>query len=341
MGNVTHSAVCDVPIAASSAAPTANPIAVPSSARSAVAPVAPALVRSTESVPRTTQKPCCTLVRSATATAAARASAPRRLLTNHTERRLAWRAARANSSRPSPRRPNVTPPRCRTSGDERRRRTPGPRARRRSERLRPPRAPPSRSCSRERRCASGTRTPPGRGELADLGEAVAAQRVQPVEVRRHGRAHEHFARAAQHLRGGSISSRSLVVRHPQVAPLGDEIADQRRAPLQQLHRVRPRLVAQARPIGRSGVALNAFKSSALASMIRLGETRSRLAAEDGIEFVGECRGHVRHRGAQPRASRPEREVPAPRSCPTIETSHQPASRSGITAAVPGEAAGRT
>ena len=67
-----------------------NPIAVPTSARAAVDPVAAAFVRSTESVPSTTQKPCWTLTTSATATAAASATAPRRLLTNQTERRLAW-----------------------------------------------------------------------------------------------------------------------------------------------------------------------------------------------------------------------------------------------------------
>ena len=66
-----------------------NPTTVPASARHAVAPVDAALVRSTDSVPSTTQNPCCTPERSATATAAASASAPRKLLRNHTERRLA------------------------------------------------------------------------------------------------------------------------------------------------------------------------------------------------------------------------------------------------------------
>src|SRR6516165_7996205 len=66
-----------------------NPMTVPASARHAVAPVAAALVRSTDSVPSTTQNPCCTVARSATVTAAARASAPRKLFRNHTERTLA------------------------------------------------------------------------------------------------------------------------------------------------------------------------------------------------------------------------------------------------------------
>ena len=70
-----------------------SPIAVPINARSAVDPVEAAVVRSTERVPNTTQKPCWTSARSATATAAASATAPRRLLTNQAERRLAWRTA--------------------------------------------------------------------------------------------------------------------------------------------------------------------------------------------------------------------------------------------------------
>src|ERR1700716_898644 len=68
-----------------------NPTTVPSNARIAVAPVAAALVRNTDNVPSTTQNPCCTPVASATAMAAASATAPRTLLRNHTERRLACR----------------------------------------------------------------------------------------------------------------------------------------------------------------------------------------------------------------------------------------------------------
>ena len=80
-------------MATSRAPPITNPTAVPVSARSAVEPVEAALVRSTDRVPSTTQNPCWTPERSATVTATAIASAPRRLLMNHTERRLAWRAA--------------------------------------------------------------------------------------------------------------------------------------------------------------------------------------------------------------------------------------------------------
>ncbi len=76
----------------SRAAPTTNPMAVPASARRAVDPVAAALVRSTDKVPRTTQKPCWTPLRSATATAMARATEPRRALRNQTDRMLACRA---------------------------------------------------------------------------------------------------------------------------------------------------------------------------------------------------------------------------------------------------------
>ena len=95
IGSATHSAVVLDPIATSSAPPTTNPIAVPVSARNAVAPVAAAFVRSTDRVPSTTQNPCWTLLRSATATAAASAIAPRRLFTSQTELRLASRRATA------------------------------------------------------------------------------------------------------------------------------------------------------------------------------------------------------------------------------------------------------
>ena len=64
---------------------------MPPSARSAVDSVDAALVRSTDRVPSTTQNPCCTPDTSATRTAAARASDPRRLFRNQTERKLACR----------------------------------------------------------------------------------------------------------------------------------------------------------------------------------------------------------------------------------------------------------
>ena len=73
----------------SSSAPTTKPTTVPPSARSAVDSVDDALVRSTDRVPSTTQNPCWTPDRSATRTAAARASEPRRLFRNQTERKLA------------------------------------------------------------------------------------------------------------------------------------------------------------------------------------------------------------------------------------------------------------
>src|SRR5262249_53434854 len=73
--------------------PITRPIAAPPRARTAVDSVEAALVRSTDSVPSTTQKPCCTLLRSATATATASATEPRTLLTNQTERTLAERRA--------------------------------------------------------------------------------------------------------------------------------------------------------------------------------------------------------------------------------------------------------
>ncbi len=67
--------------------PTTNPMAVPPTARSAVAPVPSAFERSTDIVPSTTQKPCCTFVISTTATASASPAAPRSALRNQTERK--------------------------------------------------------------------------------------------------------------------------------------------------------------------------------------------------------------------------------------------------------------
>ena len=80
-----------VPIPTSSAAPITNPTTVPASPRHAVDPVAEALVRSTDRVPRTTQNACWTPVASATATAAASAIAARSELRNQTERTDACR----------------------------------------------------------------------------------------------------------------------------------------------------------------------------------------------------------------------------------------------------------
>ena len=82
----------------------ANPTAVPTSARHAIDPVDEALVRSTDRVPSTTQKPCCTPVRSATATATASATEPRAALRNHTDRRLACRSSTVASSSSATRR---------------------------------------------------------------------------------------------------------------------------------------------------------------------------------------------------------------------------------------------
>ena len=94
-GNATHSAVGLVPMPTSRAAPTAKPAIVPASPRSAVEPVAVALVRSTDSVPRTIQNACWTSLTLATATAAVSAIAPRTLLRNQTDRRLASAAMMA------------------------------------------------------------------------------------------------------------------------------------------------------------------------------------------------------------------------------------------------------
>ena len=81
----------------SSAEPIANPTTVPARARHAVAPVEAALVRSTDSVPSTTQNPCCSPDTSAMATAAASATAPRSELRNQTERIVACRRISASA----------------------------------------------------------------------------------------------------------------------------------------------------------------------------------------------------------------------------------------------------
>src|ERR1700693_2650333 len=62
--------------------PTTTPRAVPPTARTTVAPVPSALERSTDRVPRTTQKPCWTSMTSITATARASPMAPRTLVRN-------------------------------------------------------------------------------------------------------------------------------------------------------------------------------------------------------------------------------------------------------------------
>ncbi len=85
-------------MASSSAAPTMKPATVPASARSAVAPVADAFARSTDSVPGTAQNAFWTLERSATATAAARATALR-ARSSGTLPSGCWRACSEWSSR--------------------------------------------------------------------------------------------------------------------------------------------------------------------------------------------------------------------------------------------------
>ena len=65
-----------VPISATSAPPITNPTVVPINPRITFCPVLSAFDRSTASVPKTTQNPCCTEVRSATSTASASAERP-------------------------------------------------------------------------------------------------------------------------------------------------------------------------------------------------------------------------------------------------------------------------
>ena len=90
-GSTTHSRTAWSATPTMMAEPMTTPIAVPPTARSAVAPVPRAFDRRTDSVPRTTQNPCWTSVTSTTATARARPTAPRRALRNQTERNDTWR----------------------------------------------------------------------------------------------------------------------------------------------------------------------------------------------------------------------------------------------------------
>ena len=92
-GSTAHSSSWWVPRATTTSEPTPKPTTVPTTARTAVAPVPSAFERSTDSVPSTTQNPCCTSVASTVATARARATAPRTLLRNHTERGVQLSAA--------------------------------------------------------------------------------------------------------------------------------------------------------------------------------------------------------------------------------------------------------
>ncbi len=99
------------------AEPMKKPTAVPPMARRAVAPVPNALLRNTDSVPNTTQKPCETSVTSTTATASARPAAPRMALRNQTEWNDRWERQWATKLRdvdsPMPRRLSTTVSRAR------------------------------------------------------------------------------------------------------------------------------------------------------------------------------------------------------------------------------------
>ena len=108
-GNSVHSTAWFVPMIATSPPPIAKPSAVPSSARSTVAPVESAFERSTDSAPSPIQKAFWASARRAISTANASPAAARTLFCSHTECRsrcpLARRAARPPAAPGRPEQP--------------------------------------------------------------------------------------------------------------------------------------------------------------------------------------------------------------------------------------------
>ena len=102
-GSTIHSTVVSPCTGIRIAAPTTMPTAVPASAVSTVQPVPSALERSTDRVPRTTQKECCRPDVCAMNTAIARPAAPRMLLRNQTDRTPEWVTPKSSAARSSER----------------------------------------------------------------------------------------------------------------------------------------------------------------------------------------------------------------------------------------------
>ena len=114
-GSSSHSTVVFVPTSTTITAPTTNPRLVPTRPRTTFWPVLSALLRSTASVPNTTQKPCPTPERSATRTERPRAAAPRRLLRSHSDCHPTWAPARSCAADSGPASPGGWRPRTRSS----------------------------------------------------------------------------------------------------------------------------------------------------------------------------------------------------------------------------------
>ena len=290
-----------------------------------------ALVRSTDSVPSTTQNPCWTVVRSATATAAASASAPRRLLMNHTERRLALRTA-------SPAQARDRLATARSAGPASGRRTSGC----------PASAIQSASATRAATSASapiasdGDRDRVGvERDLRLLAEVVvvrgsaACRRPMlcggnaPDARGRAGRrvAGQQRCRRRAGPTGGRGQQLALDRRGAllQVAALVDAVGEQRRAPLEQLDRVGQRLVGRwPAPVGRNGVAVNARQQLVLGlDAARPAAPRSRRRGAIASSSVGERAGQLRGRARAAGRRGPAATSRAPPRCPTTEASHQP------------------
>ena len=113
-GSRNHRSVVFVPIGDQQHGAEEKPTAVPSRPRSAFCPVLSAFDRSTDRVPRRTQKECCTPVQVRDIDAIPKPTAPRTLLCSHTERRSRWALARARAA-PAPGTPSGRRPSSRSS----------------------------------------------------------------------------------------------------------------------------------------------------------------------------------------------------------------------------------
>ncbi len=238
------------------------------SARSAVDPVEAAFVRSTDSVPSTTQNPCWTLLRSAIATAAANASAPRRLLMNQTERRLACRERDAGVSFDMP--VGAAPRRGPWHGPNQRRRasaipigTREPRGDGRVGSDREHRHRDRVSMERELRLARGSPRRPGSRDAA--ARCSARGIVESVEIGIARPPANSPPDVAQDLGGDSRAARGRPALRRAGLPRSCTLST-----ISDVHHSSSSTAlaivwsAGASPVGRSGVAVNCASSSCLA-----------------------------------------------------------------------------
>ena len=328
-------------MATSRTPPTTKPIAVPASARSAVAPVDAAFVRSTESVPSTTQKPCWTLPTSATATAAASATAPRRLLMNQTERTLAcvWAAASdarhaaggphgRGRSRVPPPAPGLQP--RRVDHSRRDQGLGGDREHRDRDRVGVEgECAPSPGNHRECSAADRSRLQLRPGS-ARAGPRPDARPRPRAETRRRAAPRRWLEIRRRAPEDASVrSARSRIASALSAAHHSSSSTQLARA-----------WSAAARPVGRYGVAVkrasrSCFKASVAA---RCSSPAVPLSAASSWSARAAATFEAARRSA---SSSSRGESTSTAAVPATEASHHPASRSGTMAIVPNEAAGRT